>query len=228
VNLGLGSTLAVDREALKAIGGMEPLVDHLADDYELANRIVKAGYRVALPKVVGGDIPPRLQLFSYFQHQLRWDGRCEGRARRVRGIGTAFGLLWSVLLVSAAHGAVWSWAFMALVVIFARAGVGHVGRRSCCAMVNALRNFWLLPVVDLFSPVGVVVQHLWAEDRWRGEEFVLEKGEAAAPGLKPHSSSRANARLKPCSFSVMLLLPGVSGSQSSLRDWNVWHAHTRQ
>ena len=43
---GLGSTLAVSRDALQKIGGFEALVDHLADDYELGERIYKAGYRL--------------------------------------------------------------------------------------------------------------------------------------------------------------------------------------
>ena len=48
LHYGLGSTLAVSRKALDKIGGLEPLVDHLADDYELGARISAAGYRVAL------------------------------------------------------------------------------------------------------------------------------------------------------------------------------------
>ena len=41
---GLGSTLAVRREALEKAGGLRPLVDYLADDYELGARMAKAGY----------------------------------------------------------------------------------------------------------------------------------------------------------------------------------------
>ena len=48
LHYGLGSTLAVSREALDRIGGLQVLVDHLADDYELGARVDKAGYRVAL------------------------------------------------------------------------------------------------------------------------------------------------------------------------------------
>ncbi len=55
---GLGSTLAVNRDALQKIGGFEALVDHLADDYELGERIYKAGYRVALSaEVVETSVP---------------------------------------------------------------------------------------------------------------------------------------------------------------------------
>ena len=48
LHYGLGSTLAVRREALDAIGGLTPLVDQLADDYELGARIAAAGFRVEL------------------------------------------------------------------------------------------------------------------------------------------------------------------------------------
>ena len=39
LHYGLGSTLAVSREALERLGGLETLVDHLADDYELGARV---------------------------------------------------------------------------------------------------------------------------------------------------------------------------------------------
>ena len=55
IRFGLGSTLAVSREALAAAGGLEPLVDFLADDYEIGARIARAGYRVELCARDGGD-----------------------------------------------------------------------------------------------------------------------------------------------------------------------------
>ncbi len=40
---GLGSTLAVRREALDRIGGLDSLVDYLADDYESGARVSRRG-----------------------------------------------------------------------------------------------------------------------------------------------------------------------------------------
>ena len=48
IRFGLGSTLAVSRKALEAIGGLEPLVDYLADDYELGARVWRMGFEVVL------------------------------------------------------------------------------------------------------------------------------------------------------------------------------------
>src|ERR1019366_9046000 len=58
VHYGLGSTLAVRREALDKIGGLSPLVNHLADDYELGKRVSDAGYAVHIcAEVVETGVP---------------------------------------------------------------------------------------------------------------------------------------------------------------------------
>ncbi len=69
---GLGSTLAVSREALEKIGGFEALVDYLADDYELGERIYKAGYRIALSAEVVETSVPAYAWRGFCDHQLRW------------------------------------------------------------------------------------------------------------------------------------------------------------
>src|SRR5262249_51173635 len=48
VHFALGSTLAFSRKALHAAGGLEAVVDHLADDYELGHRISLSGYRAVI------------------------------------------------------------------------------------------------------------------------------------------------------------------------------------
>src|SRR5260370_31379143 len=52
IHFALGSTLAMSRTALDAIGGLRPLVDYLADDFSLGYRIPKAGYGGVLAAVV--------------------------------------------------------------------------------------------------------------------------------------------------------------------------------
>jgi len=72
LHFGLGSTLAVSRKALDKIGGLLPLVDHLADDYELGARIAQAGYRVALSAEVVETAIPAYSWRGFADHQLRW------------------------------------------------------------------------------------------------------------------------------------------------------------
>ena len=58
IRFGLGSTLAMSKAALAKAGGLEPLVEYLADDYEMGERIATAGYRVELcDEVVETTVP---------------------------------------------------------------------------------------------------------------------------------------------------------------------------
>ena len=59
IRFGLGSTLAMSRAALTRAGGLGPLVDLLADDYEMGARIAQAGYKRRAMRRGGGDQPCR-------------------------------------------------------------------------------------------------------------------------------------------------------------------------
>jgi ceramide glucosyltransferase len=59
ISFGLGSTLAFRRDDLRAIGGFEAVVDYLADDYEVGNRIAGLGRKILLSEtVVATYLPP--------------------------------------------------------------------------------------------------------------------------------------------------------------------------
>ncbi len=102
LHYGLGSTLAVRREALEVAGGLLPLVDHLADDYELGARVARAGYRVELSAEVVETAVPAYGWRGFFDHQLRWlrtvrDARPWGYA----GLIFTHGLGWALVNVLA-------------------------------------------------------------------------------------------------------------------------------
>ena len=126
LHFGLGSTLAFRRRDLEAIGGFEPLLDYLADDYELGRRIVATGKRVELSATNVVTFLPAYTLRQFFRHQLRWS-RTIRDARRwgYAGLLFTFGLPWALLTLLAAQGAAWAWALFALT-FAARLGVGLV------------------------------------------------------------------------------------------------------
>ena len=72
IRYGLGSTLAVRSEALAKIGGLEPLADYLADDYELGARIAAAGYRMLMSGEVVQTAIPAYGWRGFIDHQMRW------------------------------------------------------------------------------------------------------------------------------------------------------------
>jgi ceramide glucosyltransferase len=71
-NFALGAAMALTRPALQNIGGLAPLADFLADDYQLGDRVARTGLEVkVLPQVVETH-NPSLSFRGYLAHQLRW------------------------------------------------------------------------------------------------------------------------------------------------------------
>ena len=110
IHFALGSTLAMSRTALEAIGSLRPLVDYLADDFELGFRIAKAGYEVVLTDVVVETHLPAYSFRGFFEHQMRW-ARSTRDSRRLGYVGLllTFGLPWAIFAVLLAPFAWWSW-----------------------------------------------------------------------------------------------------------------------
>ncbi|MGC1873149.1 MAG: bacteriohopanetetrol glucosamine biosynthesis glycosyltransferase HpnI [Acidobacteriaceae bacterium] len=176
LRFGLGSTLAMTREALDAIGGLLPLVDHLADDYEIGARIFHAGYRVELAREVVETSIPAYTFSQFLAHQLRWArGVRDARPLGYFGLLVTFGLPWAMANVIASAASLDSIALFSvmLCVRFAMAlsiGVGVLGDRA------TMRDLWLLPLRDV---VALVVWFWSFADNvvvWRGERFHLRGG----------------------------------------------------
>lgn len=176
VHFGLGSTLAVTRQALDAIGGLRPLVDQLADDYELGARIFQAGYRVELGREVVETSIPAYTFSQFIAHQLRWArGVRDSRPLGYFGLLMTFGLPWALASVIASAASLDSIALFSVMLCVRMAmalsvGVGVLGDRG------TLRDLWLLPLRDLVA----LAVWFWsfADDAivWRGERFHLRAG----------------------------------------------------
>ncbi|MDR3762976.1 MAG: bacteriohopanetetrol glucosamine biosynthesis glycosyltransferase HpnI [Acidobacteriota bacterium] len=176
MTFGLGSTMAFPRRAAQAIGGLETLLDHLADDHELGKRIYQAGYKVVLSDVVVETFLPDYGFGDMFRHQLRW-ARTMRDLRRAgyAGVLMTFGLPWAVLAAILAGGAAWSLWLLAVV-----AAARFASAVVLCGPVlkdkSAMRDLWLVPVRDF---VGLAV---WFAAfggntiEWRGEQFHLKDG----------------------------------------------------
>ena len=182
IRFGLGSTLGVSRIALDAIGGFAPLVDALADDYELGRKVAEAGFGVALSREVVETSVPAYTLKGYFAHQLRW-ARAIRDSRRAGYVGLVFtyGLPWALLNWVASGFAIESVALLSLallarVTVALGVGVGILRDRQ------VMRDLWLLPVRDLTAMAVWVWSFAGNTVTWRGERFRLEKGMLKAQG----------------------------------------------
>ncbi len=68
----VGKSILVSREALNAIGGIEALRDHLAEDYLLGRMISRAGYRVVLSGDEIETAEVSRSLSAAWSRQRRW------------------------------------------------------------------------------------------------------------------------------------------------------------
>jgi ceramide glucosyltransferase len=173
---GLGSTLAVSREALAKIGGFESLVDDLADDYELGERIYNAGYRVALsPEVVETSVPA-YDWRGFCDHQIRWfrtvrDARPGGYA----GLFFTQGFTLAVLNLIASGISPLSIWMLALCFFLRLAQAMTVG-------AEVLGDHQVLPSLLLLPLRDFVATGLWIAGFagntivWRGERFTVKDG----------------------------------------------------
>jgi ceramide glucosyltransferase len=189
-----GASMAFRRHALEEIGGFDALRDHLADDYQLGNRLSNAGWRLLLLPYVVETVLDARTLGDVWRHQLRW-----ARTYRVCQPFNWFAtivihtLLWGVLAVLATGGAMVGWLALALA-LGARLGslrviLGWLGD------ADTPRRLWLVPLKDLAYSAVFVASWLGRDVEWSGRHLrilpdgrmVALDGDAVAPdaGLEP-------------------------------------------
>jgi len=181
LNYGLGSTLAVSREALDQIGGLLPLVDHLADDYELGARVARAGFRVALSAEVVETGVPAYSWRGFLDHQLRWSRTVrDARPWGYAGLIFTHGLGWAALnVLSSGLSPLSLWLL----------GLSFFLRLALAMTVGAevLADHQVLPALWLLPPRDMVAMGVWAAGFagntivWRGETFALKDGKLEKP-----------------------------------------------
>ena len=179
IHFGLGSTLAVSREALTRAGGLEPLVDYLADDYEIGARIARAGYRIELCGETVETTVPAYDFRGYWDHQLRW-ARSTRDSRRwgYVGLGITYCIPWAVLNCVASGFALWSFSLLSLVLL-ARVSVALTVGVGVLRDEQVLRDLWLLPLRDFFGLIFWAWSFASHTVVWRGEHFELTNGRIA-------------------------------------------------
>lgn len=176
IRFGLGSTLALSKSVLREIGGLEPLLDYLADDYELGARVAATGREVALADVVVETHLPDYKFVPFFRHQLRWARTIRDKRRwGYAGLLFTFGLTWALLAVIFSFGAWQAW--LLLLIVAARR---FSAAAFLCTRVlrdrRILRDFWLIPLRDVIAVLVWLASFAGRTVSWRGHSFLLKNG----------------------------------------------------
>jgi ceramide glucosyltransferase len=185
IHFGLGSTLAVSREALDAIGGLLPLADYVADDYHLGAQIDARGFEVVLSReVVETSVPP-YTLPEFLAHQLRW-ARTVRDARPSGYFGTVFtyGLAWALLNVIASGLSLESLALLSIAVA-ARVSVALLIGVELLGDRRLPKDLWLLPFRDLIALALWAWCYAGTTVQWRGRNFKVKNGKMLMQPTKP-------------------------------------------
>jgi len=178
LDFALGATMLVRRPALAEIGGLNSLVDCLADDYQLGHRLAETGHRLALCPVVVECWDAPMTWRDVWQHQLRW-------ARTIRccrplpyffsilSNATLWPLLWfSVSLISPARPGP---ALAAIACLLIRICLARNLQRRLTPDRQLVSPFWLVPVKDLLQIVLWFGAFLGRTVEWRGQRMKLHR-----------------------------------------------------
>jgi len=167
----LGATMMLRRETLTRIGGLQALVNHLADDNVLGSLVRAQGFSVVLADTVVATTVPETSFAALWRHELRW-------ARTIRTLvpgefaasALQYPLFWAALAIPLAGATAWTWAaFCFAWVIRALAATGV--DRALAAPLQGLAfscPVWLLPLRDWLSIGVLLASYAGRRVDWRG------------------------------------------------------------
>jgi ceramide glucosyltransferase len=175
VTFALGASVATTKSWLAQIGGYEALANVLADDYEIGNRIAKAGGRVRVSREVVATMYPAVTFGKFWAHQARW-ARTVRLCRPASYVGLLFtqGLPWALTgalvsgSISGTAAFLGSYVLLRLILAWT---VGVWGLRD----ETTARRLWLVPLRDALHFAVWLASFLSNRIIWGESEFQLTK-----------------------------------------------------
>jgi ceramide glucosyltransferase len=209
LDFALGAVMFTRRQHLAEIGGFNSLINCLADDYQLGNRIAVLGHRIVLSPIVVECWDPPMTWHSVWKHQLRW-------ARTIRvsqPVPFFFSILsyagfWAVLyfafgllglqvhqtsyVTHVTQGVdIYHSGFIRLPIGFVVGGIFILIRIfiACHLQSRMTRSskgglyFWLVPIKDLLQTAIWLCAFAGSSIEWRGQVYRLRRdGTLVKPG----------------------------------------------
>jgi ceramide glucosyltransferase len=170
----LGVTMALTRQVLAQVGGLEAVRNHLADDQVLGRLVRAKGYQLTLAHVIPATTVPDEDFKALFRHELRW-------ARTIRALVPIpyaasvlqISLFWALITVISSGGALPAWLLFFVVLL-----IRFITAKRINAMLRLAKtgNAWLFVLRDFFSVVIYVVSYAGDKVDWRGETMRADAG----------------------------------------------------
>jgi ceramide glucosyltransferase len=174
LDFALGAVMATRRRLLDEIGGFRALMDCLADDYQLGNRIARRGHRIELCPVVVECRSAPMGWGAVWKHQLRW-------ARTIRVCQPApyfFSIvanasLWPLIWLATSPDARTT-AAVAVCLLIRMATAANLERRLTRTPA-ALKHLWFVPLKDILQAALWACAFAGNHIEWRGERYRLRR-----------------------------------------------------
>jgi ceramide glucosyltransferase len=154
-----GQTMAFRQDTLRAMGGLQAIADHLADDYEFGSQVRALGQRIVLSPYLPEALQYEADSAELFAHELRWMSTLRVLAP------TSFAFLFlSFSLPLAALGWLLAAPGFATTLVMSLLATTLLTRLGLFLLLRlqderlSLQDLWLLPVRD------VLLVWVW----WRG------------------------------------------------------------
>jgi len=165
----MGSTIALRRQTLEAIGGFTAFADVLADDHALGKAVRSRGLDIAIPPMLLTHGSDETSFGSLWRHELRW-------AATVRGLTPTLAYAGSLVtfpLPLAIIGAVFHPAAgIALTLVAFTIRIVVAGVVDTVAGTSTAPK-WLLPARDFLSLAIFVASYAARSVDWRGTRLTM-------------------------------------------------------
>jgi ceramide glucosyltransferase len=176
-----GSTLALRRSTLAAIGGLESLIDYVVEDYELGRRIRAMGLKVVTVPYFVEVVVDFARPSQCWAHLVYWDQH----TRAARPIGFAATVLTRSLPFALLFAATRLFDGLGLAVLAAALAI----RLATAALIlqfglrdrEGLRSLHWLPLRDLLGLASWLLALTRKTFVWRGMEFGLTRDGRIVP-----------------------------------------------
>ncbi len=177
ITFALGASIATTKEWLGKMGGFEAIAGTLADDYELGNRIAKAGGEVVLSRESVWTMYPAQTLRSFWNHQMRW-ARTVRLCRPLSYLGLLFtqGLPWALL---AAFVAPAKWIAVGYLLAYSVLRLAMAWTVGIWGVQDEVlrRKIWLVPLRDAIHFVVWLASFGSNHIRWGNVQYAIRQGQ---------------------------------------------------
>ncbi len=172
-----GATMAIKRDVLVKIGGLEALVSNLADDYTLGRLVRGAGLSVKLANLAVENIVDETSIKSMMIHELRW----ARTIRSVEPLGFLATFLTDVIplgimvsLLQYLAGFDWEMIIIPLIAGFFVRSLLHFSTKATFISKHPA-SLWIVPLRDILSFFVRVLCYTGRTVKWRSSELSVGK-----------------------------------------------------